>query len=280
MNSKIRYSGFRYLVLLLLALLPFNHENLQAQKKVAAASQRALPAAERVVGNYLKAIGGKKRVASIRDATYDWVIELNGQAIGTARTQVKAPTSVRFVMTFENGQIISAASSSSTWVRGLDGELSTLTGPQAAAAKLQAALDASHVVDYKKLNVLARVVLVGDLASQPSYIVEFSTRGGARLRYWFSISTKLLVKIDDEARKTTTRFSDHHIEGDLIEPHRIDIAVGGTGGLTLLLQHVSYNTNLPTELCDPPRGNEALDVQALLREVGRNQDVVEKRFAE
>ena len=57
---------------------------------------------------------------------------------------------MRSEMTFGNGQIISAANTSSAWVRGLDGQLRTLTGAEAEAAKLQALLDASHLVDLQE----------------------------------------------------------------------------------------------------------------------------------
>ncbi len=44
--------------------------------------------------------------------------------------------------------------------------------------------------------------------------MEFSTRNGARLRYWFSLSSKLLVKIEDDARQITTSFSEYRPQAD------------------------------------------------------------------
>jgi hypothetical protein len=248
-----------------------------------AVAQRKLPSAEKIVDGYLKAIGGKKRVALIRDASCEWIIELNDQPIGRAKTQIKAPGSLKTELTFANGQIISTANSSSAWVLGLDGILRTLTGPEAAAAKLQALLDATHLLYYKKQNVLARVISIGDLASEPTYIVEFSTRGGGRLRYWFSLSSKLLVRVEDEGRKTTTRFADYRTEGptaNVLEPHRVSLSTDGTAQLTFMLQRASYNTGIVESAFDPPRAAEALDVPALLRKVGRNQDEIEKRVTE
>ena len=203
--------------------------------------------------------------------------------MGTARTQTKAPGSIRTEMTFGNGQIISAASTSSAWVYGLDGQLRTLTGAEADAAKLKSLLDASRLVDYKKLNVMARVVSLGELASDPAYVVEFSTRSGARLRYWFSANSKLLVKIEDEARRTITRFADYRVAvptSNVLEPHQVGFATDGSGELTLVLQRVTYNTAIPDTAFNPPVAAESLDVAALLREVGRNQDLVEKRVSE
>jgi hypothetical protein len=239
-----------------------------------------LPSANKIVDNYLKAIGGKKRAASIRDATYEWTIQIQNQPQGLAKIQFKAPGSLRSELSFGNGQITSAANSRSAWVRGLDGQLRTLTGPEAAAAKLQAALDAAHLVDYKKANILARVISLKDTPSGSAYVIEFSTRSGGRLRYLFSAATKLLVGIEDDARQTTTWFEDYRLEGGILEPHILRLNLGGTGELRFALERVTYNSGIAGDVFDPPRGEDALDVAALLREVSRNQDEVEKRFTE
>ncbi len=254
---------------------------LFAQSKQSARAAK-LPSAEKIVESYLKAIGGKKRVAQINDAAYEWTIQVRDQPLGNARIQTKAPGSVRSELTFGNGKIISAANTSSAWEQGLDARLRTLTGSEAAAAKLQALLEASHLVEYKKLNVLARVISLSDVESEPAYVVEFSTRSGARLRYWFSSKSHLLVKVEDEVRKTAARFSDYRaaVESlDVLQPHRM-VLQAGAGDLTFVLQLARYNNGIPNSSFDPPSGTEALDVPALLREVARNQDEVEKRVSD
>lgn len=244
------------------------------------ATPRKLPSVEKVVDHYLKAVGGKKRVVTIRDATYEWMIQLKDQPVGTAKTLIRAPASVRTEMTFANGQLTSGANARSAWKRGLVGELQTLTDEEAAAARLQALLAAGHLVDIKKSNVLARVVSVKNVGVEPAYVVEFSLRSGARLRYLFGTTSKLLLSIEDDARQTTTTFEDYRTEGNLLEAHRVNINSGGQGELTLILQRASYNAGLADSVFDPPRGAEALDVVALLREVSGNQDELEKRFTE
>jgi hypothetical protein len=245
-----------------------------------AAAPRKLPSAEKVVDSYLKTIGGRKRIATIRDATYEWTIQLKDRAMGLAKTQTKTPSSIRMEMSFGNGQIISAATPRSAWSLGLDGKLHTLTDAEAAAARLEAVLDASHLLDTKKNNVLARVVSLKDVEAGSAYVVEFSLRSGARLRYLFSSTTKLLLAIEDDARNTKTRFEDYRSKGNILEPHRVSINNGGTGELTFLLQRASYNNGISDSSFDPPRAGEATDVAALLREVSRNQDQLEQRFTE
>ena len=245
-----------------------------------AQSPKKLPSADKIVDNYLKAIGGKKSVGALKDATYEWTIQLNNQPFGTARTQRKAPSSERWEMTFGNGQIISATNTRSAWEIGLDNRLRTLTGLESTAAKLRASLEASRLINFKKANVLARVLSLGDLSSEPAYIVEFSTRSGARFQYYFSVKTGLITKITGDVKKTRVLFDDYRAVQGLQEPHRVRMNVDGSGELTLLLQSVKFNTGVADTVFDPPGAKEELDVKALLLEVGRNQDEIDNRVAE
>src|ERR1041384_8099251 len=244
------------------------------------AAQKKLPSAEKIVDHYLKALGGKKPVRALKDTTYNWTIELNDQPIGTARTQRKSPSSERWELTFGNGQIVSATNTRSAWGLGLDKQLRTLTGPESAAAKLRATLDASHLIDFKKLNVLARVVSLGDLASEPAYIVEFSTRSGARFQYYFSVKTGLITKITGDVKNTKVTLDQYRAVEGIQEPHRLRRNGEGSGELTLLLQSVTFNTGIDDSVFDPPGAKDGLDVVALMREVERNQDELENRVAE
>lgn len=244
-----------------------------------AASAQKLPSAEKVVSNYVKAIGGKKRLAAVRDARFEWNVALKEQVIGRAVMEVRAPASVRWDLIFQNGEIQEAANPTSAWLRGLDGKLRTLTDAEAHTAKLLAMLDASRLVDYKKQNVLARTLNLDQTEGEPAYVVEFAMRNGARLRYWFGARSFLLLKVRDEARAVTLRFSDYRPEGELLQPHRIERELGGTGTLTLTLNVVRYNTGIAASRFDPP-ASESLDVNALLKEVDSNQEQIDERVGD
>lgn len=241
--------------------------------------RQKLPSPDKIVNDYLKAIGGKKRVAAIKDATFEWRNQAQPEQ-GVAVSQIKAPASTRLEVS--NGDALrttTAANARSAWLRASDGRLSTLTDAEANAAKLQAALDASHLINYKKLSALARTVALNESESEPAYVVEFSSRNGARLRYWFGSSSKLLLKITDEAREMETRFADYRAESNVLEPHRIEIKSRQMGAMTFLMQSARYNTGLSDALFDPP-GAEQIDVAALLREVERNQERLEDRVSD
>src|SRR5688572_20420957 len=272
----IRARPFLLLIVLMIAASP------------QAATAQKLPSVDKIVDKYLKAIGGKKAVRARKDASYEWTIQLNDQPIGTARTQRKAPASERWELTFGNGQIVSATNARSAWEVGLDNKLRTLTALEAATAKLRATLDASHLIDYKKANILARVLSLGDLGSEPAYIVEFSTRSGARTQYYFNVKSGLLTKITSDTKKTRIVFEDYRRPqtgpsgetSQILEPHRLRMTLDGSGELTLILQSVKHDTGIDDRTFDPPTATEKLDVAELLREVNRNQDEIDKRVSE
>ncbi len=264
----------RVLILSALIIAAFPH---------AAMAQKKLPSVDKIVDNYLKAIGGKKAARAVNDASYDWTIQLNDQPIGTARTQRKSPASERWELTFGNGQIVSATNPRSAWEIGLDNKLRTLTALEAATAKLRATLDATHLIDFKKANILARVVSLGDLGSEPAYIVEFSMRSGARAQYYFSVKTGLITKITSDTKKTRIVLDDYRRatnDARILEPHRLRMTLDGSGELTLILKSVSYNTGIVDSVFDPPASTEKFDVAELWREVHRNQDEIDKRVSE
>ncbi|MCA1626565.1 MAG: hypothetical protein LC742_01175 [Acidobacteria bacterium] len=246
---------------------------------------RKLPAPDKIVSDYLKAVGGKKAQAAIRDAVREWAVSdgETGTAEARARTYTRAPGATRADMISADGETNSAANERTAWERRPGGKLRTLTDKEAGAAKLQAALEAGRLVDYKKQDVLARTVGVEQIGGEPAYLVEFSRRNGARVRYWFSVPTKYLVGVRDDLRGLTLRFSDYRPANEggskTLEPHRIEIVADQEPPLTLALQSVRYNTNLSAALFEPP-GDATLDIAALLREVGRNQRGVDERISE
>ncbi len=90
----------------------------------------------------------------------------------------------------------------------------------------------------------------------------------------------MITKITGDVKKTRVLFDDYRSVQGVLEPHRVRMNVDGPGELTLLLQSVKYDTGIDDRAFDPPGATENLDVAALLREVQRNQDEIEKHVAE
>jgi hypothetical protein len=266
----------------LLVLLSGGGPGASAQK----ARAKKLPAPDKIVSDYLKAAGGKQRQSAVRDATYEWRVQqpqgAGGAPEGTARTFRKFPSSTRTDISFERSESNTATNARSAWLRRDGGELRTLTDTEANVAKLLSALDASRLVDYKKQDVLARTLEFseGDNNLEPAYVIEFSRRNGARLRYWFGVDRKLPLQVADDARELIIRYKDYRTtQNGLVEPHRIEINGRDTAPLLLTLNGVRYNTGLDDALFEPP-SDAALNVSELLRAVARNQAQLDRRVSD
>src|SRR5215207_3554446 len=227
-RPSLKAAGTKIFLLLLL---------LTGLSAAARAQGAKLPPPDKIVGEYVKALGGKRGVASLRAATYDWAVTR-------------------------------------------DGRLSTLTDREAFAARLQALLESAHFADYKKQKVLARTVGREEVAGTPAYVVEFATRAGARLRYWFGEKSRLLLQSEDEARRTRVRFADWRARAGSplkVEPHRVEVERAGEPVLTLTLVSAGYNTGLAESFFEPP-ADATLDIPALLRDLSKNQEETDKRI--
>jgi hypothetical protein len=248
----------------------------------ARAQASKLPTPDKLVGEYVKAVGGKKRLATLRDATYEWAVRRKDADAGTARTQLKTPGALRSDFILADGETDSAANARTAWTRTPDGHMRTLTDSEAFAARLQATLEAGWFADYKKQKVLARTIAREDVGGEPAYSVEFTTRAGARLRYWFGATSKVLLQMSDEARHLRVRFADWRARAGsplLVEPHRIEVERAGADALTLTLQTASYNAGLADSLFEPP-SDSTLDIPTLLRDLSKNQDENDERVSD
>ncbi|HVG39350.1 MAG TPA: hypothetical protein VM870_08685 [Pyrinomonadaceae bacterium] len=238
-------------------------------------TRRKLPSPGSIIGDYVKARGGKKRCAAIRDATYEWTAA--GEV--RARVQKRAPVSLRTDETSPGGETNNAASARSAWTRGADGNLRTLTDAESLGAKLTAAIVASNLVEWKKLNLLARTVGVEAGETESAYVVEFSTREGAKARATFGAGSKLLLKLSDPWRAREIVFADYKLKDGVLEPHRMSISERGAAPTIYQLQSAQYNTNLAETIFDPP-SEVAINIPDLLREVARNQKELDERVSE
>jgi hypothetical protein len=244
---------------------------------------RKLPSPDKIVSDYLKAVGGRQRQSAVRDATYEWSVRQGAdEAQGKARTYTKFPASTRTDITFERSETNASANARSAWLRRNGDDLRTLTGTQANVAKLLAALDASRLVDYQKQDVLARTIELSEGGNniEPAYVVEFSRRNGAWLRFWFGANSKLPLQVVDDSRELTIRYKDYRAtQNGLLEPHRIELVARDATTLALTLNGVRYNTGLADALFEPP-SDGSLNIAELLRAVAGNQAQLDRRVSD
>lgn len=287
MNDSRRIFGWAAFIQIVafLSFIIVASSDAVAQKK----ARVSAPSADKIISDYIKAIGGKKRAAAIKDAIYDWTREDaadNSVATMTsgARWQIKSPTAARFDFFTPDGEKSEAASARSAWVRDADGAARTLTDAASANAKLWAAIEASNLVDWRKAGILARTIGGAQAADEKLYTIEFSTREGAQVRASFGATSKLLRKLVDVERHREIALSDYQLQPNgVMEPRRVIVwqdDAAAASPISFVLRRVSYNTNLSDAIFDPPSESGAINIPELLVEVERNQKQVDERVSE
>ncbi|HZH33577.1 MAG TPA: hypothetical protein VEX64_01990 [Pyrinomonadaceae bacterium] len=255
-----------------------------------------MPKAERVINDYLTAIGGKKRVAKIKDTVYEWKLTSasreNSSVYTRARTRVKSPAGWRFDMqisentdsgtNLDAGAITTATNGSSVWKRDAAGKLQTLTDAEANSIRLQAMLAATHFTNLQNQRISIQTVGTEKIENELVNVVEFSMRNGARARYFFGVNNKLLLKIENPVLKTSTCFADYRNTGGVLVPHKLIEACNETAQASQFfeLERAAHNTNLNLIAFDPPRSLENFDLQAFLKDLTRNQAEIDRRLSE
>ena len=226
-------------------------------------------------------MGGKSRVASLRDVTYEWVVLREGREAGTARTHLKATGALRTDFLLADGEWDAAANARTAWLRERDGRLSTLTDREAFAAQAPGDVGVGPLRGLQEAEGSgAHGRARGGRGHEPAYAVEFSTRAGARLRYWFDTQSKLLVQSSDEARRTRVRYSDWRArEGSplKVEPHRIESSARASPPSRSRLSRRATTRGSPSLFFEPP-ADATLDIPALLRDLSKNQEEADKRI--
>lgn len=248
-----------------------------AQKSAADAARRKLPSAEKIVADYLKAAGGKKRLAAVADAAYEWSV--GGGTVGAATSHLKAPSSARLSVTGAGGEYSAGVTPRAAWTRDADGTVHTLTGAEAKRMRLRAVLEASRLVDFKKRNLLAVTLGAEQVGNELAYAVEFRARDEARVRYLFGAQSKLPLEIRDEQGRTLARLSDYRQVGGVMEAHRAELSLEDGGPVKLELKSVRHNAGLAESVFDAPAA-AGFDARALLKEVLEKEPEVAVKFDE
>lgn len=256
-------------------------------------SAQKLPSSEKVINDYLKAVGGKGRVAAIKDAAYEWKLKTKlpdgAETVGRAQTRLQMPAARRVDLqenaeTLNDGSAVTTATNgSSVWRRDENGKLQTLTDSQANAIRLQAQLAATRFTDLKNQRITARVEGIENVENLPAYRIEFAARNGAKLFYYFGVKDKLLLKIENPALETSSCFSDYKSINGVLEPHRVVEPCANsslTNSRVFELERASYNNELKLIAFDPPRLLENFDVAAFMKELRQNQAEIDRKISE
>ena len=252
------------------------------------------PQAEKIINDYFKAAGGKKRLAAIKSAVYQWKYRRdNSPNAGQAQTRLQNPALYRFDLSEsavsgsslnDKSATVTATNGNAVWRRDADGKLRTLSDAESKAVRLQSILAATRLIDIKRQRISAQIVGSEKVAGETASVVEFSARNGARIRYFFGVNSKLPIKIENPAAQTSVCLSDYRDAGNgVLEAQKLTepcAAESNADSVVFELEKVSYNAPLNQTIFDPPGTLENFDLAALLAELTKNEEKLQERLSE
>ncbi|HUO36166.1 MAG TPA: hypothetical protein VMU43_14350 [Candidatus Acidoferrum sp.] len=244
--------------------------------------------ADKIVGEYLRAMGGAKSLEQIRTTTLSGTVtEAEGGPIGSYSLILKSPDKFYLEILLGPLHFTEAFDGRSAWTEDGPAAPHTLTGAAPAVAAASAIFWNSRLARAKKDKIGIRFVGEENIAGRNTYHLQLSFLTGVRRDLFFDEQTHLLVREvlngaaqtappSDTPSTTEFDYSDYHLAEGVPTPHAIDIHLGARI-LHVAITRVEFNSPAADSAFAFPTlaGRPLPDIPTLLRDVVKNQDIIE-----
>ncbi|HUI57408.1 MAG TPA: hypothetical protein VLY04_20670 [Bryobacteraceae bacterium] len=245
-----------------------------------ATSLPASPAqnAQKVLEDYLRAMGGAKALAQIQTATIAGSLteESTGQT-GSYSLIAKAPNRLCLEIIAGSGREVEAYNGMSAWGQDTAEGLRTLTGAPAKEAEASARYWNSRLADVKKAKFNLRLVGLEKVRGRDAYHVQVTMGPGLTREVFFDAQSHLIVKEAEPASALEIEYDDYQPSDGIPTPHRIEIRRGGHQ-YKVAVTRAEFNRPVEDTAFDIPHPAGALlpDIKGLIMEVTKNQKAIDE----
>jgi hypothetical protein len=235
--------------------------------------------AEKVVDAYLRAMGGAKGVAQIRDATIAGSLTEEGTGkTGSFSVITKAPN--RFYLEIISGtdRAVEAYNGMSAWGQDAEGT-HTMTGAPAREAEASGRYWNGRLGDAKKAKIGLQLAGSEKVNGRDAVHVKVSLGPGLARDVYFDAGTHLIVR--ETGPSGQFDYDDYRAVSGIQVPYRIEVRRGGHT-YKVSVSRAEINSSVENSVFDFPRGSAAPvpDVKTLIMEVSKNQKAIEALMKE
>jgi predicted RNA-binding protein Jag len=233
-------------------------------------------APEKIIGEYLRAMGGAKAVAQIQTETIAGSLtEQDTGKTGSYSRIAKAPNQFYSEMAIEHARDVEAYNGMSAWGQNAEEGARTLTGAAAKEAEAAARYSNSRLVDLKKFKLSAQFAGMESVRGRDAYRVRVLLGQGMERDVFFDAQTHRIVR--ETAGSEQFDYDDYRPVNGIPTPFRIEIRRGGRA-YSISVTHAEINAPVDDSIFDFPRvsGAPLPDVKALFLEVVKNQKAIEE----
>jgi len=240
-----------------------------------AQTPRSIPP-DRIIGEYLRAIGGAKAVAQIQTETIAGSLtDQDTGKTGSYSLIAKAPNRFYSEIAIEPEREVQAYNGMSAWGQNAAEGARTLTGETAKEADAAARYWNSHLVDLKKSKLSAQFAGMENVRGRDAYRVRVMLGQVMGRDVFFDAQTHLIIR--EIAGSEQFDYDDYRPVNGIQTPFRIEIRRGGHV-YSISVTHAEFNASVDDSIFDFPRvsGAPLPDVKALFLEVVKNQKAIEE----
>jgi len=152
------------------------------------------PDPEKIVDQYIKAVGGSKAISKIRTLAIEGTFTTPDGKTGTYTLDTRAPNRYYFELVVADHNVIEAYNGKSAWHQTQYGEIATLLGNDGAQLEAAGQYYNSHLVNAKKNKLGVGFAATLKVRGEDAYDLELTTPTGVKRHVFFDPNSHLIAK--------------------------------------------------------------------------------------
>jgi hypothetical protein len=233
----------------------------------------------KIVGEYVKAVGGSKALSRVQTLTLEGTFSSPADdGSGTYTLLTRLPNRYYSELGLGDRTIIQAYNGKSAWIQnGTEGP-STLVGPEGLQLEVAGQYYNSRLVDPKKNKIGVAFVGHAQVRGKDAVHLEITTSAGIKRQIFFDVETHLIVRESatvggvDEDRL----YDDYRTVAGVKLPHTIDLQ-RGSESYHILVTRAATNAPINDGAFDFPKRSQIQlpDLKTLFAEIDDNQKAID-----
>jgi hypothetical protein len=235
--------------------------------------------AQKIVDQYIKAVGGSKALAKARTISIEGTFQTPDGKSGTYTLNTRLPNRYYSELVVGDASLIEAYNGKSAWHRTATGDFATLVGADGSQLEAAGQYYNSHLVDAKKNKIGLGFASFSKVRGRDALEIEVTTVSGVKRHVFFDGQTHLILQesatiggIDEQIL-----YDDYRSVNGLKIPYKIELH-RGTDNYDIAVTRVEVNGAVGERVFDFPKKSQVQlpDLKSLFKEIDDNQKAIDK----
>jgi hypothetical protein len=235
--------------------------------------------AQKLVDQYIKAVGGSKALSKTQTVTLEGTFNTADGKAGTYTLNTKLPNRYYSELVAGDTSLIEAYNGKSAWHRTANGEISTLVGLEGSELEAAGQYYNAHLVDAKKKKLGVGFAGFFPVRGKDTLEIEVTNPAGVKRHVFFDAETHLIAK--EEATvggiEEQLLYDDYRPVSGVQLPHKIELH-RGKDIYDITVTRALVNGTVGERVFDFPKKSQVQlpDLKALFNEIDKNQKAIDK----